>query len=187
MSGKAVDEVINRAKRMPGVVDAIPLDNKERTKIEELEKEAESHGAVKGMMRFVNEGVWEVLKREHLIVVLADDEQGFRPPPEPWVVICDENDDKVGEWLPPEKREKLKGDPSCLFVSDDFVLYKDKYKKGDVYFLMPPIPFPEVEEVEGVKDVISGTTSAPADIYLKEILGYTGYNYWTILVGWNES
>jgi len=167
-----VEKVIERVKKIKGVVDAKPLSEEDRKRVAELEKEAESHGACSGMMKFVNEGVWEVLRRKNVIVVLADDTQGFRPPPEPWVVMCDEDGCVVGEWLPPEKCEEAKKDPNCMFISDDFVLYKDRYKKGDVYFLMPPIPFPEVEELEGVKNVVSGSTSPPADDYLKMVTGY---------------
>jgi len=186
MGMDTVEKVIERVKKIEGVIDAKPLNEDDRKKVEELEKEAESHGACSGMMRFVNEGVWEVLKRNNVIVVLADDTRGFRPPPKPWIVMCDEDGCVVGEWLPPKRREEMKGNPNCMFISDDFVFYKDKYKMGDVYFLMPPIPFPEVEEVENVKDVVSGSTSPPADEYLKKITGYEGTNYWTILVGWNE-
>lgn len=180
-------KVIERVKKIEGVIDAQPLNDEQRKRIEELEHQAEDFGACGGMMKFVNEGVWEALKREKLIVVFADDLKGFRPPPQPWVIICDENGQCVGEWLTKDKIEELRGNPNCVFVSEDFVLYKDRYKSGDVHFVMPPLEFPEVEEVEGVKNVISGTPSPPADSYVRETTGHQGTKYWAILLGWDET
>lgn len=182
-----VEKVIERVKQIEGVLDAQPLTQEQRNKIEELEKQAEATGAVSGMMKFINEGVWEALKREKVIVVFADDLKGFRPPPQPWVMICDENGFCVGEWLTHEQIEKAKNDPNCIFMSSDFVLYKDRYKSGDVHFVMPAMDFPEAEEVEGVKNVTSGTPSPPADSYIREITGHAGTKYWAILLGWDEA
>ena len=182
-----MDKVIERVKQMKGVIDAQPLTDEQLKRIEELEKEAEAAGACSGMMKFENEGVWDALDREKIIVVFGDDLKGFRPPPQPWVIICDEDDCCVGEWLTHDKIEELKGSSNCVWVSKDFVLYKDKYKSGDIHFVMPAMEFPEAEEIEGTKNVISGSPSPPADSYIRETTGHQGTTYWATLLGWDES
>jgi hypothetical protein len=62
MNRNVVMEIVERRLRSaPGVKVVLYLDKEVRKEIARLETIAESHGAVGGLMKFVNRGVWEVL------------------------------------------------------------------------------------------------------------------------------
>ncbi|HOP08666.1 MAG TPA: hypothetical protein PLC12_00405 [Candidatus Methanofastidiosa archaeon] len=136
------------------------------------------------MMEFKNKGVWDSLGRKHLVLIVADMEQGFRNPPCSWTLIVDEMGNTVGEWIPEERMEEFKERDDVQFISNDFVLYKKTPRVGKCFFMMPPLPFPELDDVEGIRNVVSGTVSPPADAYLKK-LSNTSENFWTIIIGYD--
>lgn len=180
------EQVLDRIRSVPGVLHAQELDERQRIMVRKLENQAENTGAAGGLMEFINEGVWEALAREHVILIVADNEQGFRDPPEPWTLMVDEKKNVIGEWLHPERVEGFKEKKNVQFISSDFVLYTDRERTGKCYFLLPGISFPEIEDMVGVDNVVSGSVSPPADAYLKKEVNMTE-NYWTILVGYDES
>jgi hypothetical protein len=180
------EEVLERIRSVPGVLKALELDERQQIMVTKLEKQAENTGAAGGLMEFINEGVWKALARKHVVLIVADNEQGFRDPPEPWTLMVDEERNVIGEWLHPERIEEFKGKKNVQFISSDFVLYSDRKRTGKCYFLLPGISFPEIEDIDGVENVVSGSVSPPADAYLKKEVGMTE-NYWTILVGYDES
>ncbi|MHC1604769.1 MAG: hypothetical protein ACXQTP_02200 [Candidatus Methanofastidiosia archaeon] len=182
---KVTDEVKKTLLAIPGVIDARFLNDEEKIKIKKLEKLAEENGAAGGLMEFINEGVWVALDKKHTVLVIADNKQGFRDPPSSWTLMVDKNRNVVGEWIPKENIPEYKTKDNVQFISEDFVIYTDRKRYGKCFFLMPPIPFPELDGLKIIKNVASGSVSAPADMYLKKVAGIEE-NYWTILVGFDE-
>ncbi|MHC1598590.1 MAG: hypothetical protein ACXQS3_05895 [Candidatus Methanofastidiosia archaeon] len=180
-----IEEVKERASVVPGIVCVKILTEEEKIKTRKLEKMAEENGAAGGLMDFVNEGVWAALDKEHVLLIVADNDQGFRDPPESWTLMVDEEKNVIGEWLPKNKIEEFKKKKNVHFIGDDFVLYTDRKRVGRSYFLLPAMPFPELESVKNIKNITSGSVSPPADMYLKKLTGITE-NYWTILVGFDK-
>jgi len=178
------EDVENILKEIPGILKVMKLDLKDKRHVSKLEKMAEDNGAAGGMMEFKNKGVWEALGRKNVVLIVADTEQGFRDPPCAWTLIVDERGSTVGEWIPEEKIEAFKEREDIHFISKDFVLYKNVPRHGKSFFMMPPIPFPELDEVVGIRNVVSGTVSPPADAYLKKI-SETEENFWTIIIGYD--
>ena len=178
------DVIEKRLMEMPGVLKVMKLDDKDKRHISRLEKMAEENGAANGMMDFTNKGVWDTLNKKHLLLLVADSNQGFRDPPCSWTLIVDEKGNVIGEWIPKEKQEEFKERDDVQFLSDDFVMYRKRERVGKCFFMMPPIPFPELEDIVGIKSVVSGTVSAPGDAYLKKISD-TSENFWTIIIGYD--
>ncbi|MBN1786679.1 MAG: hypothetical protein JW825_06825 [Candidatus Methanofastidiosa archaeon] len=178
------ENVEKRLMEIPGVIRVVQLDDKDRRHISRLEKMAEDNGAAGGMMDFTNKGVWDALAKKNLVLLVADSKQGFRDPPCSWTLIVDEKGNVVGEWIPEEKICEYKERDDVQFLSNDFVLYRGRERVGKCIFMMPPLPFPELDDVEGIKNVVSGTVSAPADAYLKKITNISE-NFWTIIIGYD--
>jgi len=181
-----IHEVKKRLEEIPGVVHVRELGEEEKIHIRKLEKLAEENGAAGGLMEFVNKSVWCTLDRAHVLLMVADDNQGFREAPSAWTVMIDEQGNVVGEWLKEEQREAARANPQASFITDDFVIYRDRPRAGKCQFVMPPMPVPELEGIEGITGVVSGSVSAPADLYLKKVIGMDN-NFWTILVGFDET
>ena len=179
-----IKETLDRINIIPGVLAAHELNEAHIIQITKLEKMAEKNGAASGMMEFVNKGVWESLNKEHVLLIVADSDAGFREPPEPWTVMVDEKGTIVGEWIQESRIEEYKKKDNVQFLGNDFVIYTDRPRQGKVIFLMPAMPFPELDELAHIKNVKSGCVSAPADMYLKKTFDVTG-NYWTILIGFD--
>jgi hypothetical protein len=178
--------VMETLRSIPGVVLVRELDEEDIIKIKKLEKMAEDNGAAGGLMTYVNKGVWSTLGRQHIMLMVADDNQGFREAPSAWTVMVDERGNVVGEWLCKEKIAEAQENKNATFISDDFVIYRDRPRYGECSFLMPTLPVPELDGVEGITNVMSGSVSAPADMYLKKLINVEE-NYWTILVGYDDS
>jgi hypothetical protein len=157
------------------------LTREERERIEELELEAEKAGAAGGAVPFVNEGVTEALRCEDVFAVLTGPMR--RNLSQPWTVYLDDEDQLIGEWLPADKVEEARRNRRCVFLSDDFVLYKDRKSVGRGRFVMP---FIELEdEAEGGAKAAAGIgcPSGPADLYLRSLMGEPGPEVATLVVG----
>ena len=76
------------------------LDQNFRQEIEERERAAEANGAVGGLMAFVNTGVWEVLSRQEVLVIVAQPKVAILSPQDHLVHIVDQKGQVIGEYLP---------------------------------------------------------------------------------------
>lgn len=177
--------VVETLKNIPGVVLVRELSEEELIKVKKLEKKAEENGAAGGLMKYINKGVWSTLDRQHVLLMVADDNQGFREAPSTWTVMVDERGSVVGEWLSKDRIPEAKENKNATFISEDFVIYRDRPRQGECSFLMPSVPVPELDGVEGIKQVMSGSVSPPADFYLKKLINMDE-NFWTILVGYDD-
>ena len=54
-----------------------------------------------------------------------------------------------------------------------------------MHFVINEVGFDYLKDVEGVKNVTSGSISTLSDDYLRELTKYTEKKYWTHLVGFD--
>ncbi len=178
--------VEKRIRAEPGIADVRLLDDELRKEIIRLETLAEKNKACGGLMPFVNSGVWASLDRDVALVIIIrsselnlDDISGI-------LYIVDQKGQKVGEYVNPEKIEKVKKErPDALFLSDDFCLYRDVRIEGEPYFDIAAVPFPIIEEIPGVKDVTSGSVSTMSDDLIRKRTGHMKPGLWSRLVAFN--
>jgi hypothetical protein len=111
----------------------------------------------------------ECLSRAHVACIVKD--KTFRPPPKATVVLIDDSGREIGrELLPGEEPEKRPGQ-KLLWLSKDFVIYYDGRRAGHSRFVLPPVPFREVEEYPGTARVCSSSPSTLADVLVKRAAG----------------
>lgn len=119
-----------------------------------------------GPLTITNEGVMETLKRDHVACILKD--RSFRAPPHATVLLIDDDGTVIGrELLPGEKLSKEVSDKTIM-VGKDFVIF---YKKGagkGARFVLPPVPFSEVERIDGTRHAISSSPSTAGDYFLRK-------------------
>jgi hypothetical protein len=79
-----------------------------------------------------------------------------------------------------------------MFFGSDFVLFPERRlgrRHVPAFLVIPPIPFPELEEVKdvfGIDSIMSVSPSTRADEYLRGAYGFSMLpSYATILVGWD--
>jgi hypothetical protein len=162
-----LDGIIAMLEGLRGVESAFYIEDELRARLVELEA---SGPPAFGPLTVRNEGALECLRRAHVACIVKD--KTFRPPPKPTVLLIDESGREVGrELLPGEKPEERPGQ-KLLWLSKDFVLYYDGEKGGQVRFVLPPIPFREVEEHPGTTNVCSSSPSTLADVLVKKAAGF---------------
>ncbi|HQN75875.1 MAG TPA: hypothetical protein PLR51_00505 [Methanomassiliicoccales archaeon] len=161
------------------------LDQDFRQEIERREREAEGNGAVGGLMAFVNSGVWDVLTRQEVFVIVAQPQMEILHPQEHLVHIVDQRGQVIGEYLPEGKRDDVELRENAYLLSEDFVLYGDVDIVGEPYFLIPPMTFPPLEGMSGIKRLVSASISTASDDYIRGRLGYGDTKCWTHLVGYD--
>jgi hypothetical protein len=167
-------------------VDAMEfLDHNFREEIERRERRAEGNGAVGGLMPFVNTGVWEVLTRQEVFVVVIRPDVLILSPQEHLVHIVDERGQIIGEYLPEGRREGMDLGEDAYFLSDDFVIYGDVEIVGEPYFRIPPMTFLPLEGMPGIRNLVSASISTVSDDYIRERLGFADTKHWTHLVGYD--
>ncbi len=161
------------------------LDQDFRQEIEQRERDAESNGAVGGLMAFVNTGVWDVLTRQEVFVIVARPKVEMLYTQEHLVHIVDQKGQVIGEYLPEGKREEVETRDNAYLLSEDFVLYGDVDIVGEPYFLIPPMPFPPLDDMPEIKRLVSASISTVSDDYIRDRLGYGNTKCWTHLVGYD--
>ena len=177
----AFEEVVRGLlSQIAEVMEVRRLDQRQRGDVLRLEEEAESSGAASGLIMFVNEGVKQALESD--LVFVASTGPMHRDPPQPWTMMMDEEDKVIGEWLPESRLEEARQSGRCIFLSEDFVMYKDRRPVGPSRFVMPFICLP-VDRAPGLAVCGIGSPSGPADEYVRHLLGNPGQEIATLLVG----
>lgn len=161
------------------------LDQDFRQEIERRERDAEGNGAVGGLMAFVNTGVWDVLTRQEVFVIVAQPKVEILRPQDHLVHIVDQKGQVIGEYLPEGKRDSTELRENAYLLSEDFVLYGDVDIVGEPYFLIPPMTFPPLDGMSGIKRLVSASISTVSDDYIRTRLGYGDTKCWTHLVGYD--
>jgi len=176
--------VEERIRAIPGVIGMRFLDPALKEKVTNLETLAEKNGACGGLMPFVNRGVWEALGREVSLVIVGNahflvDNRGL-------LFLMDQKGQVMGEYVTPEQRERiLREKPDTKFLSEDFILHPEVEIQGEPYFLIDEIRFEYLDGIPGIARVTSGSMSTMSDDYIRELLGFTGPDRWTHLVGFD--
>ncbi len=167
-------EILESVRRLPGVLKADFLQPEERNALPRLATPASGD----------NQGVKEALSRSRVLCLFKDSR--FRPPGEPTLLLVDEHGGVLGREVvsgetPPNREERR-----FAFLGKDFVLFADRKPSGRPRFLLPPVRFPEIEELPGVDRVVSASPDTPQDEYLRERLKVpTGSQYASVLVGYD--
>lgn len=185
----AVEAVVRRLLDTPGVVGCWVVPDEDRDTVRRLEDDANVRLGLPGM-DIVNEGVKDALARDHIVMISHS--PALRHPPGPIILICD-GDSVVGEEIwQPGQYEKLSNDPNALFLGKSLVLYRDALSKArgkPLKLAYKSLSFPEIEEVPGVKDVVSITITIPVHFRFSEKAGWNPNdpNLGTVLIGFNVS
>ncbi len=178
--------VENRIRTLPGVVAVHFLDPKIKKLIRHFELIAESHGAAGGLMPCKNRGVWEVLARQVGLVIIGDADLVLNTDLRGMVRMMDRSGQVLGEYVTPQMRERLQEDcPNACFMSDDFVMYPDRKVQGEPYFLLDEVPIHDLDGIDGITRVTSGSLTALSDDIVRWVLGHTDPKKWTHMVGFD--
>lgn len=162
------------------VLDLRLLSGEERARVESLEVQAEEAGAAGGIVPFVNEGIQKALASEAVFGVLTGPMHA--DPPHPWTVFLDDDDQVIGEWVPESRLEETRRSGRCIFLSDDFVMYRDRRPRGRGRFVMPFICM-DLADDSPFSLVGVGAPSGPADLYLRSLMGNPGEEVATLVLG----
>ncbi|HJH57765.1 MAG TPA: hypothetical protein IAC83_06860 [Euryarchaeota archaeon] len=159
------DKQLELIRGLRGVVHAFYLD---RTILEEL-REEESKVRAMGDIEVDNEGFKQALERDSVICIVKDPR--FRPPPEPTVILESGNGEIIGEEVFPFTMKKYENRDDVVWLSDGFVLFPKVKADGGETFVMPPVSFPELNESNGCKDVISCSPAPTSDLKIRSYYG----------------
>lgn len=178
---RLLDEVLMRLSGLSGVRRAFYLEDDIRDELRQIES---TRSISIGPLTVHNEGVMECLARRHVACIVKD--SSFRPPPAPTVVLIDEEGKVVGrELIGGEKPEAAPGQ-KLIFLGKDFVIFYDGRKSTRTRFVLPPIDFEEVQQIEGAARVCSSSPSTDGDVFLRRSTGLPDDpKLATILVGFD--
>lgn len=157
------------------------LTEEERALLRQLELDAEQTGAAGGLMEFVNDGIHQALAADIVFAVTTGPMTA--EPPGPWTIMVDAEDQVIGEWLPASKIQPAREGGRCIFLSEDFVLYKDRRPRGKSRFVMPFIGLPLSEDQVHISVCGIGCPSTPADEYIRGLMGNPGKDIATLVLG----
>jgi hypothetical protein len=159
---KRVDEVVRTLSDLKGVKCTFLLTRKMKDGLGRLER---SYPPL-GPLAINNEGVLECLKRRHVACIIKD--KSFRAPPVPTVVLIDEDGNIIGRELLPGERLTVQREKKVIRLGDDFVIFFEKGKGRGARFVLPPVPFKEIEELRCVKHTCSSSPSTAGDFFLRQ-------------------
>ncbi len=160
-----MDDVLRLLESLKGVRKSFYLSDTMRTRLRDIESEVHPFGPL--VVR--NEGVLECLERERVACIVKD--TSFRPPPHATVMLIDEDGVVIG-------RELLKGDVvkeepgrKTLYLGKDFVIFHDGRSGRNARFVLPPVPFAEVEALPFAARVVSSSPSTAGDLHVRRSAG----------------
>jgi len=180
---RRIEETLENVK---GVVGVLQLSYEDLERILELEENYERM-TLGGPTRSCNEGVREVLRREQVLAIAKTPE--FPQVLAPTVMLVS-NGEIIGEEVADSKAEKLRQKQGTVFVGENFVIYRDRVQRSlakESLFVFPPTPFPLLEQVDEIRDVVSASPAIPTDLYVKSKGGWNlgDTQLGTVLIGFN--
>ena len=186
MGKMVVENAVKIIKKLKGVLDVQELSEEDNKALLEIESSRKGD-----MIPVVNTGLEECMKQDFYLVVLKNTD--FRAPPIPTVLLVTDKGRILGkELLSLHEKEKYQNRKDTYFLSPEFVIFKPdestrSMQKEKEFFLLPPVPFPELENIGGITDVVSCSPSTEGDSYLKDKYGYPqDPHIATILVGFSS-
>ena len=197
MKHDVLDAAAEVLKGIPGVRAVSALDLAQKQQVVELE----SHHERQLSLPVRNLGVSLLAAREACFVVLKTG--SFRPPSAPSVYLVEEGGAPAGNHaLTVEgNRYTIVGEEMTggverytepvIPLEESFVIFPQRRSGPRVpcFFLLPPLPFPELERVKdhlGIREILSISPSLVSDGYLRQIFGFPPSNSLaTLLVGFD--
>ena len=166
-----MEEIAEVLSNLNGVLDVKRLTPENILKIIDFESERKEE-----LVPLFNRGIQECFKRDVSFVIFK--KGFFRPPPSPTMLLIFDGEVLGHDIFSDEEKERFRNDEDVRFLSDDFIIYEDvlnnhNLEKGNEYFVLPPVPFPELESFDYISDVISSSPSTASDEYLKEEYGFS--------------
>ena len=181
MKEETFSKPLEIVKTMRGVVNAFLLDKEVLTQM----RAEESKVTAMGNIAVYNEGFNEALTREHVIAIIKDPR--FRPPPEPTVVLVSDKGEVMGLEVFPFTAKEYADREDVVWLSDAFVLFPNVKGMGGERFIMPPVSFPELNESNGCKDVISCSPAPTCDLLMRKYYDLKDDpKLASVLVGYND-
>lgn len=190
---EVLQEVLDTIEPLRGVLNVGVLNDEVRKRVLEIEMEKTGE-----LIPVINLGVKECLERDFTVAIIKN--ASFRPPPTATVQFVDNQGNLLGEEIVNvDQKKKYENDEKAQFIHPDFVLLKDQkelendLKQENIQetvkkqaFLLPPVQFIEVEELEDTCDVVSSSPDPLADLYLKQYFNFEDDpKLASILVGFN--
>ncbi len=185
----AVDSAIDRLKATPGVVSCWILPDEDRDVLLQLESDANRHLALPGI-EIVNEGIRDVLQCQHIVVISHSAK--LRHPPGPIIIISD-GERVVGEEVwDPKRIEELSKDKNAILLGKNLAFDRGaliKARGKNLKLVYKGLPFPELDELPELRDVISVTITVPAHLKFARKAGWNpdDPDIGTVLIGFNAS
>jgi len=160
-------EIIALLRSLDGVIHAGRVSDALRKRIVEHE---ERHSNV-GPISVDNIGVKSAAKCDRLYFIVKD--RKFRPPSIATVRLIAEDGTVLGEEIIRGKMPKIEKGEKTVNLGKDFIIYysKAKEKGRNCRFVLPPVPFPELEKRGFTLRVISCSPSTLGDSEVKKSLG----------------
>lgn len=157
---------------LDGVINVHELSDEDRDAINKIESDRE-----KDLIPVVNKGLNECLMRDVCLLVVKNTKYSNPPTFSHDMLLVTDKGRILGKLLAPEDIEKYQGRDDVYFLSKDFILFKsDKTlsSRGQEkqFFLIPSAQFPELEDIEGVMDVVASSPSKTSYAYLGDKYGY---------------
>jgi len=181
MNKEAVSKPLEIIKSMRGVVNAFYLD---KEILGRMKKEEDKVTAM-GNIAVHNVGFSEALEKDHVIAIIKDPR--FRPPPEPTVVLVSNKGEIMGLEVFPFTAKEYLNREDVVWLSDAFVLFPNVKGMGGENFIMPPVSFPELNESNGCKDVISCSPAPTCDLMMRTYYDLKDdAKLASVLVGYND-
>lgn len=166
MTTESVDRPLEIIRGMKGVIRAFYLDSK----VLKMMKEEESKVRAMGNIVVDNEGLNQALVRKSVICIIKDPR--FRPPPEPTVILKSTGGELMGVEVFPGTSKKYLERDDVIWLSDAFVLFPEvDGTGGGEKFVMPPVSFPELNEGNGCRNVVSCSPAPTCDLLMKNYYG----------------
>lgn len=180
---EVLNDVLDVINDLNGVLEVKQLSNEDILQI--IDRESQRS---KEIIPVFNEGIQECFKRDFCFVIFK--KGYFRVPPTPTVLLTLDGEILGHDIFTCEDKEKFSQDEDTMFLGDDFVIFKDvlhnyNLEKGTEYFVLPPVPFPELDALN-LDDVVSSSPSTSSDEYLKNKYSYgDDSSIATIIVSFN--
>ena len=161
-----IDKPLEIVKSLRGVTTAFYLD---RDILEQMRAEEATVRAAGANIGVDNQGFSQALEREKVICLIKDPR--FRPPPEATVILQDAVGKLIGTEVFPWNAKQYMDREDVIWLSDAFVLFPSVNIEGGEFFVMPPVSFPELNESNGCKDVISCSPAPTCDLMMRKHVG----------------
>ncbi|MCS3923071.1 hypothetical protein [Methanosalsum natronophilum] len=183
-----IEKVMEELKKIKGVKDTYVLAEKDKDRIEELEKQA-SEMTLMGLGYGDNQGVKEVIKSDIVIAFTTTMEYEW---PEGPNVILKHYDEIIGEEVnDPEELKRWECEENTLVIGNLVIYGKNTLSSAmkdpeKIAVVMPPKDCPEVSRITEVTDVKLGSPSPPSDDFIKDKMEVTKeQGLGTFMLGFN--